>query len=197
MIGTKGMGRLARKETAHCCAWRSQLHSFAASPLPCELHVPFSPVTCPLRQMSKWICTLLSREPPGSAPWISFSMKATFLSGASPINNKSSTFLYRLLLKAWFGTRPCRCKQITVGKEARRVSCLRGLWNPRFDNRAGVDEPARQTELAGVTHLLSHRASRLPSLNSFQFPSLALSGHKLHFSESFEGEGGCLNQFHK
>lgn len=78
-------------------------------------------------------------------------MKAIFLSGASPINNESSTFLYRLLLKAWSGTRPYRCKQITVGKEARTVSCLWGLWNARFDNGAGVVEPAWQ-RLALVIH---------------------------------------------
>lgn len=71
-------------------------------------------------------------------------MKAIFLPGTSPINNKSSTFLYRLLLKAWFETRLYRCKQIIVGKEACSVSCLWGLWNTCFDNGASVVKPAWQ-----------------------------------------------------
>lgn len=77
-------------------------------------------------------------------------MKAIFLPGASPINNKSSTFLYRLLLKAWFETRPYRCKQIIVGKEAWTVSCLWGLWNTCFDNGASMVQPAwHRSALAG------------------------------------------------
>lgn len=77
-------------------------------------------------------------------------MKAIFLPGASPINNKSSTFLYRLLLKAWFETRLYRCKQIIVGKEACTVSCLWGLWNTCFDNGASMVQPAwHRSALAG------------------------------------------------
>ena len=64
----------------------------------------------------------------------SFYRKASFLSGASPMNNESSTFLCGLLLRAWFGTRQYRCKQITLGKEACTVSCPRGLWNPLLDD---------------------------------------------------------------
>lgn len=92
-------------------------------------------------------------------------MKAIFLPGASPINNKSSTFLYRLLLKAWFETRLCRCKQIIVGKEACTLSCLWGLWNTCFDHGASMVRPAWQRSALGVTPCsLSHCASQHSSL---------------------------------
>lgn len=101
-------------------------------------------------------------------------MKGIFLSGASPINNESSTFLYRLWLKAWFGTRPCRCKQLTVGKEARTVSCLPGLWNTCFSDGASVVKPAWQ-RLALVIHSLVRFPTAQRCIPGFLFTSLSVA----------------------
>lgn len=93
----------------------------------------------------------------------SFYRKASFLSGASPMNNESSSFLCRRLLRAWFGIRQYRCKQITLGKEACTVSCLRGLWNPRLDDGGAWSGQHDKGWPPGFTpQPLSHCISRHP-----------------------------------
>lgn len=96
-------------------------------------------------------------------------MKAIFLSGASPINNVGATFLYRLLQKAWFGTRLYRCGQITVGKEAVSVS---GVMKSSFPEWSQPDHQTSRTEFSirEVTPCL-HFPTACPSL-ALQAPKL-------------------------
>lgn len=121
-------------------------------------------------------------------PFSFFLYESHFSLRASPVNNKSSTFLYRLLLKARFGQDRTGANKSQLGKKLAAslasagyeipVSIMGLAWMSRQDRRSW---PEWLTPL-----LFPTGPPGAPALR-FQLPSSALSGYKLHFLGKFWG----------
>lgn len=119
-------------------------------------------------------------------------VKATFLSGASPINSRSPTFLYRLLLIARLEQDLTGANRSQLGKTLAASLASEGSEIPV--SPMGPAWMSQQDRVGLGDSLPSCFPTAPPSHPSFAFSSYRL--HGVAFLKVLR-EGGSLDQFHK